>query len=474
MPSRRSFIGLAGALGVGAFLGLRIDRDPDYERLIRLWRRRLELEKELFRRLRFTLSPTQMRCGMTLKLVLRDQLGDDWLFKMGDTAVDGAEAIYRIGCLFGWETPELHRATLPINGPLIFGSAQRLIPESTELAIHIFGPNAEPARLTDEVLEYLLTAQLLGWITANHHVHSRQFVTTRVGDSIDRIYRIDNTVEWFLVGHDELSAKYCTPLLSRKLPVSKLGYGWMWGGFRASKLDLPLARAHALARFIAGFPDEVFAESFLSGIENRFRYFPNVDQMTLSLVSSTFLAEGNEELFLQTLLARKRRLAADIEVLFDEQLSLRGVEREYRNGPSPRVIGRQLSERLEIRITELEERAKELPPRVSPQEPIRAITSFAAYSVLKLALSAGDVSRDRAIPVERFEATIEELHGMFARAEDPHERAGIDVAIDALRGEIENPKTPLEYLSYIVHLNSLFPVLPGAVEGAHAEATEGS
>ncbi len=43
---------LGAALSVGVFVGLRIDRDPDYERLIRLWRRRQALEDELFGRLR--------------------------------------------------------------------------------------------------------------------------------------------------------------------------------------------------------------------------------------------------------------------------------------------------------------------------------------------------------------------------------------------------------------------------------------
>lgn len=52
MLSRRGFFMLGAALSVGVFVGLRIDRDPDYERLIRLWRRRQALEDELFGRLR--------------------------------------------------------------------------------------------------------------------------------------------------------------------------------------------------------------------------------------------------------------------------------------------------------------------------------------------------------------------------------------------------------------------------------------
>jgi len=461
MLSRRGLLGLTCALGVGALIGLRFGRGTDYQRLIRLWRRRLALEGQLFERLRFTLSPTQLRCGMTLKLVLRDRFGDDWLFKMGDAAIDGAEAVYRIGCLFGWETPELHRATLSINGLMVSGTAQPLIADSQDLAVHVFGPNADLRRLTDPVLEYLLTAQLLGWITANHHVHARQFVAAGKGDSIDRVHRIDNTVEWYLVGHDALAADYVTPLLARKMPLSKLGYSWLWRSFRHSVIDLPLARAHALARFIADFPDEVFVESFLPGIENGFRCFPNIDEMLLSQLSSSFLPEGNKRRFLESLVIRKRRLLKDTEALFDEQLAQRGAEREYRDGPSPRAICEQLCARLETRIEEIERRAAELPRDTSPQKPIHAITSYAAYSVLMRALLPANVSGDRAIQASRFQATVDELHDMCARAEDRNERAGIDVAIDALRTEIADPKTPQEYIAHISHLNSIFPVFPG-------------
>jgi len=461
MLSRRGVLGLASALGAGALIGLRFDGGPDYARLVRLWRRRLDLESELFQRLRFTLSPIQLRSGMTLKLVLRDQLGDDWFFKMGRAAVDGAEAVYRAGSLFGWETPELHRTKQPINGQIVLGSAQRFIRDAEELTGHVVGPKSGPRRLTDPALGYLLTAQLLGWITANHHVHTRQFVVTRKGRSVDRVYRIDNTVEWYLVGSDSLAADYVTPLLARKLYTTRLGYSWMWRSFRESVIDLPLTETYALARFIAEFPDEVFVESFLPGIENDYRFFTNVPHsVRLSQLASNFVPEGEKERFLERLLRRKRSLPEDTGTLFDEQLAARGVEADYRDGPSPRTIGEQLCALLQARIEELEQRSAELPREPGPQKPIHAITSFAAHAMLLHTFVPSNVSDDRAIQAERFQATIDELHGLRARTDDQHERVAIDIAIGALRAEMAAPRAPHEYLPYIPKLNELFPVFP--------------
>ncbi len=397
---------------------------------------------------------------MTLKLVLRDERGDDWLFKMGDTAVDGAEAVYRIGCLFGWETPELHRATLPINGLMVSGSVQRFIHDADELTDHVYGPKAERRRFSESALEYLLTAQLLGWITANHHVHTRQFIFPRESDPIDRIHRIDNTVEWFLVDRDTLAAGYVTPFLAHRKSRSMLGYDWMWRRFRESVIELPLAEAYALARFVADFPDEIFAESFLPGIENDFRFLPNVNELTLGLVSRKIGIEGNKERFLERLVARKHRLPESTEALFDEQLAERGAERDYRDGPSPRTIGEQLCAHLEARIAELEQRSEALPREPSPQEPIHAITSFAAHSVLLHAFVPGNVSGDRAIQIHRFRNAIEELRALAAQTEDPNERAAIDIAIDATRAELATSRGPDEYVRFVAHLNELFPVSP--------------
>jgi len=456
--SRRRFLGFAGVFGLGALGGLHFCRGPDHERLVRLWRRRLELEEDSFERLRFTLSPTQLRSGKTLKLVLRDQFGDDWLFKMGDVAIDGAEAVYRIGCLFGWETPELHRITLPINDQMVFGSVQRLIPDAEDLGAHVIGPTADLRRFSDSALEYLLTAQLLWWVTANHHVHTEQFIATRKSDSIDRVHRIDNTVEWFLVGHDTLGADYVTPLLAFKKSRLKLGYNWLWRRFRESVIDLPLTKTHALACFIADLPDEVFVENFLPGIDNDFRSFPNADGPMLTRVTHKIVPEGEKELFLKRLVARKHRLPEDTERLFDEQLAVRGVERDYRDGPSPRAIGEQLCAYLETRIEELEQRSAEQPPEPSPpQKTIQAITSFAAYSVLLSAFRPGSVSH---VQMQLFRATVGELESLRAATSSRHERAAVDIAIDTIRGELAAPRSPNECLSLVSRLNELFPVLP--------------
>jgi hypothetical protein len=55
------------------------------------------LEDKVFNKLIFVMSPKQISLSMNYKLMLRDQLGRDWLFKANLTnlAEDGPIAVYR-------------------------------------------------------------------------------------------------------------------------------------------------------------------------------------------------------------------------------------------------------------------------------------------------------------------------------------------------------------------------------------------
>ncbi len=54
---------------------------------------------------------------------------------------------------------------------------------------------------------------------------------------------------------------------------------------------------------------------------------------------------------------------------------------------------------------------------------------------------------------KRFQASVDELRDLHERTEDLNERAAIDIAIDAVRAEIANPKAPLEYSPHVANLN---------------------
>ena len=110
--------------------------------LIRKFHQLEALEEQGFERLIFGISPTKLSRSMNFKLVLRDQLGRDWLFKAGKSAAaDGAVAVHRIFHLFGLETPEIHYKTLRINDEQVEGTLQKLVPNRGTLQSLHHGAN---------------------------------------------------------------------------------------------------------------------------------------------------------------------------------------------------------------------------------------------------------------------------------------------------------------------------------------------
>ena len=75
-----------------------------------------KLRDEVFNKLVFRLVESNPLKSKNFKLLVKDQLGRDWIFKAGESAAeDGAVAVYRLFRLFGLETPEIHYKAFKIN-----------------------------------------------------------------------------------------------------------------------------------------------------------------------------------------------------------------------------------------------------------------------------------------------------------------------------------------------------------------------
>ncbi len=435
----------------------------DYGPLIALWQRRQALEARHLKLLRFTLSPKQISAGTILKLVLRDQRGEDWIFKVGQVACCGARTVYELGTLFGWETPELDHARVVVNGKSVGGTLQRYVPDAQRIVGFVKQTRRGIDRLTPEAWSDLLQSQLFGWITANHHLHMMQFIGTIMWGKVTRVQRIDNTVEWYLIGHDRLDESFMTPILAARMKHDLLGYGWMWDLFRKGLAPLPVAEVYALAKFIAAAPDGVYIERFERGIASDFDRFANVSAAVLRELVPDLVESFDRDSFLPTMVARKNALPTDIATLFDAQLEKSGRTVDFRDGPSLQETGERIKRRLEERIAELESRLGRLDPDPSPQESIDAVTSVEAYRVISQVLESFNIPKSGRKQKELFGEAIASLRDLAQHAHNPLEKRGVDHAIAHLEGLIENPLSEAEARAQVCCHNSIFPVLPGAL-----------
>ena len=461
--SRRGFLACAGALGAFAALSSKgCAADYDYSPLIALWRRRQALEARHLKLLRFTLSPNQISAGTILKLGLRDQGGEDWIFKVGPVACCGARTVYELGTLFGWETPEIHHTSVVVNGKSVRGTLQRLVPDAQRIVGFVKQTRRGIDRLTPRAWRDLLESQLFGWISVNHHLHIMQFIGTMSAGRVARVQRIDNTVEWYLVGHDRLDESFMTPILAVRMEHHLLGYGWMWDLFRRGLTQLPLAEVYALACFIAAAPDEIYAERFARGIDNDFDRFANVSTKVLRELVPDLVEAFDTAAFVPTMVARKKELPEAIAALFETELAKLGQRAGFHDGPSPHEIGERIGHGLEERIAELDARLGRLDPGPPPQQSINAVTSVEAYGIISQVLASSNIPKSARKQRELFSEAIASLVDLAQHAHNPLETRGIEHAVAHLEGLIEKPLSEVEARAQVCCHNAIFPVLPGS------------
>lgn len=427
-----------------------------------LWGRSLVLEKEQQRHLRFTLSPQQVPTGLTLKVVLRDQLGRDWLFKVGQEAADGAPAIAELARLVGVETPLAVRRTLNLNGTTQQGVIQPFVPN-----LGGFGNAANvykfpPENLTDQAWTDLVRNHGLAWLGLNHHTHPDQFLLLGEPTRVERVIRIDNAVAWHLMGQDSFTVDFICPDLAQKMPAKGLGYAWLWRRLLRGDLNLDLLDAATWAIWVSELPSSLIKGIYQRGVENDFERFYNVSSQEISAIVPEHFELGSKEDFLNRLAARQASFG-ETAIPFYENMA-RKVDRPF-SSPTPEQVVRSAQRHvayLEALVADLSETQAQLSQQPPPQasDGVDAVLSVDAHWILRGILSG----IHEQTPEEQTAALIK-AHGdlglLHAETDHPLERQAISAAL-ALVGEMQGRyHSREELIKNRYHMVEVFPILPG-------------
>lgn len=354
---------------------------PQVQTLTEKFQTSLKLEQESFQRLKFTASEKKLHQSLSFKLILKDQRGQEWLFK--DTATDGSVAIYKLYTLLGLPTPEIFPFEFTLNKTVVKGSLQRFIPNS-----HDF--DGKYGSLSAANLNYLLYSHLISWIGLNHHVHKDQFI---VDDK--NIYRIDNSVSFTLLGNDSLDVSYVSPMLNH---MRFAGYVEFWNTFfygsprylqneiyaekKSIKLDFKGALVRAL--FIQSLPDQTFLDFFRPCIESHFSscgnniYFSNV-----KLYPYGFL-QFDEKNFAKNLLKRKNSAYKDLLAFYQKIEKAYGENLDLKLTPKDiAAFTQSLSDYFDQKNAQFKQNLATMPKR-SATEPITILadTDYSAYKTI--------------------------------------------------------------------------------------------
>lgn len=363
-------------------VGCREESKVPYKELIESFKEQEELEKRNFERLVFKVSPKKVKPSLSFKFILVDQLGREWMFKTSASGApsDGAVAIYRVFKLFGLETPEIHIKTLTINGEPLSGTVQRMITPN------LGGLNdTYIMQLSPEGQAYLAKTNLLSWMTANHHIHPQQYLVLpdQTGKP-NSVMRIDNSIEWFLIGNDSLAIRYQTPVLWSH---ARVGHAGFWRMYLNGNFDLPMREILDWAALVADFPDSFYGQFFEEGVAKGLNGFANNNVMPWTGPHWTFLPDivpkVTQETLIPTLIKRKREFLRDVGKFFDELRTARSDVPKAEGKRDPTAEAWKLIGKLQENLHRLKAEEALLNSQVvGEQEPLILESSFKAYQIL--------------------------------------------------------------------------------------------
>ncbi|MCB9026740.1 MAG: hypothetical protein H6625_10510 [Bdellovibrionaceae bacterium] len=222
-----------------------------------------KLQQDNFEKLSFSVSKKQFQIAKHPKILLEDQLGRKWLFKIGNVSSIGSATVYDFFLAFGHRSPAIFSKTLIINGKKTPGTLQRFLNTKGTLENRSF------FELNQDNIDYLARTHLLSWLTLNHHVHPRQFIFV-VEEPTDepQIMRVDNAVEWYLIQSDSLELQYESPILWQ---VRQAGYGGYWRSVIV-KNDINYTELLSLAEYINKMPDDLYIRLFKNLLDHNMLY----------------------------------------------------------------------------------------------------------------------------------------------------------------------------------------------------------
>ncbi len=291
-----------------------VDRQA-YAGLIKTYQHCAALEEAVFAGLSFRLAgaEAQIKKGHMLKLVLLDQFGRKWMFKVIDKFKDAKDAgrdarddavravvgsfqfkdlteeekktfarikllgdklsfgmlsaaerakyllwaeqsvvyskftavpSYRFYSFFGVDSPEIHYKVLNINGRVLLGTMQRVVPYDYTLK------ERKPDRYSAPALDYLIKVYTLSALFGTADPNPDNYLVHDRNGSMEAVTRIDLSINFPSMSEAFLGIiNYAD---RRSL------YAGLWDKYIHRRLDLPLAANEGFIAFVSSFPDDEF------------------------------------------------------------------------------------------------------------------------------------------------------------------------------------------------------------------------
>jgi hypothetical protein len=347
------------------------DYKEEYSRLISTYKRWSRLEREIFERLTFRLSSSQLvRRGEHLKLTLEDNLGRKWIFKTSGyyERIEAAIIVYHLYKLFGLESPEIHPITLNINGKKVSGSIQIFVPNRSTLNYY------SPDQLSPNCLNYLIRTYVLNWLLANYDAHSSNFLVLSFEKEgrVGRIARIDNDAAFIFLGQDSLKWDYVIPWYEDHLVNY---YSRLWKAYMSNHINLDLEGNYVFVKFVSNFPDSFFERLILPIRTHNFQESSDYRFRELREKHSDFL---------EPIILRKRNLIKDFEEFYRDLVTARNESLTFPKNIDYQEIATQINKSLIESIEDLKRKELQL-RRVAASFPIskiEAIVSFEGFEFL--------------------------------------------------------------------------------------------
>lgn len=402
-----------------------------------------KIENEVFSKLVFTYEKVFNKSA-TQKFLVKDQLGRKWLFKVGKGASDGSTTMYRLFRFLGLETPEIHKVTFNVNGTETFGTLQRFVKNLGDLE------KVEYSSLPKNVIDDLVKNNIMSWLTASHHVHFKQFLlaSSTGEEKPDKIYRIDNTIEWFLMGYDQLAYNYTTPVLWH---MGGLGYTTFWRRYFQKKLDPDLQKILDWARFISAVPDDFYADFFKDGFQNDLAYFPNTvyeppdkDKLRRGppygqrIYPDIYHPEDRPQ-FRGRLLERKKNLGRDVEAYFHELAKFRKAKLNFSPRTDFDAVAKSLIQHLKARDEELKAdlaQISALPP--GRQQVLEPPLSIDGYRIA-MALYSNAIFKPGQLKTDKpWDKALDSLEDKRDKTASAVEKKALTVLIERVKRDREN------------------------------------
>jgi hypothetical protein len=426
--------------------------------LIRAFRKNIALENEFIKRNVFTLVSFDKQfvsfgqSGWSHKFILKDSLGDLWIFKPNDEAIKSVN-VYQLYKLFGAPSPATFKVILPVNGKMETGTVQELIKNAANLK------KVDPAVLSWPVLQQILKFHVLDWLVSDYDCVGENFLLTedKIADNPE-LFRVDTDVAFVTFGLDFLKPDYSPPWY---VNPAESYYYLIFKNYLDNRIILDFRPAYKLAAFICAFPDSEIMAILNDSIKTSFCNERKEIFKTLSA-------------YKKAVNLRKRNLNGDFRKFYTDLGEKKGHKIFLTDEPDNSELER-IYRKLEEDSNDLRRKIRALKVlKVGRQEEIKVIASYRVWKLLqdftvvyryefvrkykdvllKLSVDEGlqmydDRLNKKFFAPEVFNPFIEKLKEIRKKATGENERKAVDWYIEQLF-EIKNSGRNLTAIKRII------------------------